>query len=87
MNFSRKKWYHPKKISPHYSALDLRIATLEAQLAEEKNRNGELAADLEVHKLESSSTLKATEEEILSLRKKSVQNIKLQWKDEKCYYT
>jgi len=52
------------------SALELRIATLEAQLAEEKNRTAEKEAELEAHKLEAASTLTATEEEILSLRKK-----------------
>ena len=52
------------------NGLELRIATLGAQLAEEKNRTAAVEAELEAHKLESSSTLKATEEEILSLRKK-----------------
>ena len=52
------------------SALELRIATLEAQLAEEKNRTAEKEAELEAHKLEAAATLTATEEEILSLRKK-----------------
>jgi len=52
------------------NALDLRIATLEAQLAEEQNKTAERNAALEAHKLESAGTLNASEEEILSLRKK-----------------
>jgi len=51
------------------NGFELRIATLDAQLAEEKNRTAAVRAELEAHKLESSSTLKATEEEILCLRK------------------
>merc|ERR1712233_206832 len=60
------------------NALDLRIATLEAQLAEEQSKTAERNAELEAHKLESGGTLNASEEEILSLRKKlSASKLKL----------
>merc|ERR1712193_202333 len=48
------------------NALDLRIATLEAQLAEEQNKTAERTAEFEAHKLEAAGTLNASEEEILS---------------------
>merc|ERR1711976_20951 len=51
-------------------SLSLKIASLEAQLAEAKNETVLAESRLESHKLESSSTLLATEQEILSLRKK-----------------
>merc|ERR1712131_96326 len=51
------------------NSLNLKIASLEAQLAESKNDTELEKSKLEAHKMESSSTLLATEEEILSLRK------------------
>lgn len=51
-------------------SLNLKIKSLEAQLAEAKNEALLTSSKLESHKLESSSTLLATEEEILALRKK-----------------
>ena len=50
--------------------LELQINTLNAQLAEEKEKVAQLSSELEAHKLESAGTLKASEEEILELRKK-----------------
>ena len=52
--------------------LELQINTLNAQLAEEKEKVAQLSSELEAHKLESAGTLKASEEEILELRKKLV---------------
>merc|ERR1712131_228264 len=51
------------------NSLNLKIASLEAQLAESKNDTELEKSKLEAHKMESSSTLLAIEEEILSLRK------------------
>jgi len=51
--------------------LELQINTLNAQLAEEKEKVAQLSTELEAHKLESAGTLKASEEEILELRKKN----------------
>ena len=50
--------------------LELQINTLKAQLAEEQEKVSQLTSELEAHKLESAGTLKASEEEILELRKK-----------------
>merc|ERR1711970_79663 len=76
LNLIKEKVASEKKLNETIEAttksensLNLKIASLEAQLAESKNDTELEKSKLEAHKMESSSTLLATEEEILALRK------------------